>query len=279
MTKFMALALLSACFLFPVYSYGQTPTSTKSSNGLKASATGNPTIAASDQRGTEKSPLIIQGDVTTKAAEKSEAERKEEKEKMEIERSLAKYASWTAGITLLLVFVTGGLAWFTYQLWGTTNKLVEGAQTAETPYLIPRITSPPQIGAPRVVYTFANEGKTPAVITRFQDVLRFIPSQLPDDPDTLFGDKWEQKEKVYIPFGPGLYVEQGAEGFRCGLFADYGALNEQSREFHFIGRIEYEDLFGRKREQRFCWKLIQSQDRIDGTRAGGTRYNYDRPKK
>ena len=45
-----------------------------------------------DKRGTQESPLIIQGDITTKASEKPESDRKQEEEKIEIERSLAKYA-------------------------------------------------------------------------------------------------------------------------------------------------------------------------------------------
>ena len=81
-----------------------------------------------DKRGTQESPLIIQGDITTKASEKPESDRKQEEEKIEIERSLAKYAGWTAAITLLLVLVTGILACFTYKLWVSTHRLVEGAE-------------------------------------------------------------------------------------------------------------------------------------------------------
>ena len=85
-----------------------------------------------DKRGTQEAPLIIQGDITTKTAEKPESERKQEEEKIEIERSIAKYTGWAAGVTLLLVLVTGFLAIYTYKLWKSTNTLAEDAKNAAT---------------------------------------------------------------------------------------------------------------------------------------------------
>lgn len=84
--------------------------------------------ATQDKRGTQESPLIIQGEVTTKAADKTEHDRQQEEEKIEIERSLAKYAGLTAAITGVLVLVTGVLAFVTTKLWKSTSELVNGAE-------------------------------------------------------------------------------------------------------------------------------------------------------
>lgn len=83
---------------------------------------------AQDKRGTQESPLIIQGDIITKAPEKPESERKQEEEKIGIERSIATYTGLAAGITFLLVIVTGVLAHYTYKLWKSTNALAEDAK-------------------------------------------------------------------------------------------------------------------------------------------------------
>ena len=99
-------------------SYGYPQSQAKSEN--------KPT--AHDKRGTQESPLIIQGNITTKAPEKPESERKQEEEKIGIERSIATYTGLAAGITFLLVIVTGVLARYTYKLWKTTNALAEDAK-------------------------------------------------------------------------------------------------------------------------------------------------------
>lgn len=99
-------------------SYGYPQSQAKSEN--------KPT--AQDKRGTQESPLIIQGNITTKAPEKPESERKQEEEKIGIERSIATYTGLAAGITFLLVIVTGVLARYTYKLWKTTNALAEDAR-------------------------------------------------------------------------------------------------------------------------------------------------------
>ena len=99
-------------------SYGYPQSQAKSEN--------KPTVQ--DKRGTQESPLIIQGNITTKAPEKPESERKQEEEKIGIERSIATYTGLAAGITFLLVIVTGVLARYTYKLWKTTNALAEDAK-------------------------------------------------------------------------------------------------------------------------------------------------------
>jgi len=117
MRIFLALA---SCSLIVVIS---------SSNGYpdpQSKAENKP--ATQDKRGTQESPLVIQGDITTKTAEKSESDRKQEEEKIEIERSLAKYSGWTAGITFVLVLVTGVLAFVTYKLWESTNTMAKDAK-------------------------------------------------------------------------------------------------------------------------------------------------------
>lgn len=128
--------------------------------------------ATQDKRGTQESPLIIQGDITTKAAEKSESDRKQEEVKIEIEGSLAKYTGVAAGATGLLVAVTAVLAWFTYRLWDSTHKLVEGAEdTARRQLrayvLVPRVDIVDRSPTPRftekwVEVSIKNFGHIPA---------------------------------------------------------------------------------------------------------------------
>ncbi|MBI3808266.1 MAG: hypothetical protein HY281_12265 [Nitrospirae bacterium] len=121
MKTLSAFAICSFVLALSV-SYGYPQPQAKSEN--------NPT--AQDKRGTKESPLIIQGDITTKASEKPESDRKQEEEKIEIERSLAKYAGWTAVITFVLVLVTGALAFVTYKLWRSTKDLATDAKASAT---------------------------------------------------------------------------------------------------------------------------------------------------
>ncbi len=269
MTKFAALALLSACFLFPVYSYGQTPSSTVTSNKPRPNATQNDRKSEDDKRGTDGSPVVVKIlppsdlQITTK--------------KSADEHHDYSSAEWW------LVYVTGGLAAFTLglmiftlKLWGATKKLVTETQTAESPYLIPVFedleNTPTDRPSPKVRYAFMNGGKTPASITRFQDILRFI-GDLPENPDVSFGDQWDNRKEEYFPVGPGTRC---AETFTCHLHqADAANLKDTQRSFYLIGRVEYIDLPGRRRDQRFCWKIKGSKV----WRAGGIRYNYDHPQK
>lgn len=192
---------------------------------------------------------------------------------------------------LLLVAFTGVLAWATIRLMKVTGdnaraaadsakaakELIEATLSVESPYLIPEIIRRPTAviePPPKAVYSFANEGHSPGIILKFQDVLRFLVAPLPANPDDLFGDQWANRPQHYFPVGPGRAVRESVQAFRCGLSpADQGNLGNPGRVFYLLGRVEYADLFGRRREQRFCWS-------IDGTlivRTGGPAYNYDRP--
>jgi hypothetical protein len=121
---------MKTLFAFAICSFFLVLSASYSYPQPQAKSENNPT--AQDKRGTQESPLIIQGDITTKAPEKAESDRKHEEEKIEIERSLAKYAGWTAAITGVLVLVTGVLAFVTYKLWKSTRDLAtDASKTAD----------------------------------------------------------------------------------------------------------------------------------------------------
>ena len=270
-----SLAFWSSCFLLFLL-----PISANSANQPQPQSKTENKPTAYDQRGTQESPLVIQGNITTKATEKSESERQQEDIKIEIERSLAKYTGITAGVTGALVAVTAVLAAFTYFLWKSTGKLVEGANNAEAAYILPHITrhsgffeGPPLFPRPRIQYGFKNHGKTLAIIRRWRDV---TTDMLPPNP--IFKEPWERRQVHYIPvIGEELAGEVWAQ-IPDGMSAEKAlAFMNEGRWLYIVGEVEYEDIFGVVRIQGYCLRIMDVTPK--GWRVwrdGGLAYNYRR---
>ncbi len=156
-------------------------------------------VAAQDKRGTQDAPLIIKGDVTTKTAEKTVEERKQKEDEIEIQRSIATYAGWLAGITFLLVVVTGVLAAFTYGLWSETQRTLTVTQRPyiKISHLSPGLASNPNLHRYKVQIKIENIGQTPARITyaEFWKWTLLATETLPADPPYT---PHEEREEAFL---------------------------------------------------------------------------------
>lgn len=196
-------------------------------------------ITKTDKRGTEKSPLIIKGNVTTKAADKSEGERKQEEEKIKIETSLAEYAGWTARINFLLVVVTLVLAFFTYKLWRSTNDLVtkteKSTRALERAYVHAGGHFPGNVD--KFQGDVGNYGRTSAFVSRICMEVRSRDNGVPPIP--------VYTNRVY--FGLNLYPGQPPVGARVQV-------NKRGISNPFVyGRVWYKDVFGDRHSEGFIY--------------------------
>lgn len=187
--------------------------------------------------------------------------------------------------TAALFLVTALLVRYTKKLWGSTSNLVEDANIAEAPFILPdqvfgegflRETTH---GA-RIIYGFKNHGKSPAIIRRWRDFSMFT-EQLPPTPS--FQEKWSSRPEHYIP------VAAGENGGLLAAHAPPGITRKQvldgrksKKWFYVIGEVEYEDIFGIIRVQGYCLKIshisedhegIGLLDKVHFLRDGGRAYN------
>lgn len=193
--------------------------------------------------------------------------------------------AFIALFTIGIFLVTAALAGYTKKLWRSTSKLVEDANTAEAPFILPgrifgqgffeETTHPP-----RVIYGFKNHGKSPAIIRRWRDTSMFT-DRLPPAPDLQ--EKWSTRPEHYIP------VAAGEEGGLLYTQIPPGITREQVFEgmkekkwFYVIGEVEYEDIFGIVRIQGYCLRIahiskdpegIGLTERVHFWRDGGRAYN------
>jgi hypothetical protein len=113
-----AVLLVCACCLFSVASYGQAPAPTESRKKVKPQAAQSQEAASKDQRGTEKSPLILKVIPTTKSEDEAALERQDREDRTTNERLLI-FAN------ILLAVFTGLLAIYTAKLWREAKRTAE----------------------------------------------------------------------------------------------------------------------------------------------------------
>jgi hypothetical protein len=151
--------------------------------------------------------------------------------------------------------------------------------SAEAPFLIPQLLAfNPAAGDAHAwsTYTFRNEGKTPAIIARFQDRLRFIENLPLDDSEVFDSEPFAERPDQYIAVGAGHTVVP-TEAMICRLsHEDIPYLDQVNRRFHLIGRVQYRDRFGTSRHQGFCFLFTRVHPNPEFVRVGGTAYNYER---
>lgn len=211
---------------------------------------------AQDKRGTPESPLVIKGVVTTKADEKTAAEREEEKEKQVTDTWVMRFTGLAAGFTFLLVIVTGILATYTYRLWRSTANLVRGSEkTAERQlrayigayqYAIAIFKD----GQPDFIQVhMTNYGQTPAHKTTIVAAIDIFPWPLPEHHQL---PPLPSPGAASVLF-PTAQLDSPARAIRT--FSDEelsAAVNGQSVRLYVFGVVKYIDAFNEPRETHFC---------------------------
>jgi hypothetical protein len=190
-------------------------------------------------------------------------------------------------LNTLLTLATKGLVCVGAMQYRQLRRTVDSSESIEAPYLIPEIIriENRQIGdrmGPCTIYTFRNHGRTPAIIRRFQDTMR-IREFLPDTEDEIWkGEMLADRPAQYIPIGPAhIPITQGQSGSIITCCLAETDLNNTEYQF-LIGRVRYEDIFGKSYTQGFCFRISARPAWETGAialeyiTAGDTTYNYRR---
>lgn len=220
---------------------------------------------ASDQRGTEQSPLIVK----TVNPPKTEAETNQERQ----ERSKKASHDWwflvfTALLAVFALIQVGVLIWQGYSMEGTlqltreatavakesadaTKESVETLKSAERANLFVMVQHAED--APHVKwfcdFIVFNAGRTPAILTNvngsYERVAHgdAIPNISPE------GDHGITPDTMIIAGSPGIEDTKTFRARKSQAFrGDYRLV--------CIGRIQYKDIFGASRETGFCWEYM-----------------------
>jgi hypothetical protein len=253
--------------------------------------------AAQQERGTEKSPVVVKA----LSAEKPKDELDRETEKQEADRQLAKLTGDLANYTKLLFFATGGLAFVTaglviagfYQLRDsrrsivaaeTSARIAESALTElERPFIgieivstglsvKDRKTDPHVMLDDDLRFRFTNYGRTPATITEMFDEFHVCrPNEMPApiNPDG---------KGIEFPFvivganrrSPPSTRSQ-SEGIEPNVWMTF---TSGEAELFLVGFVRFRDVFDRKHITGFCLNFNKRDGRF--LFYGDGRYNYTR---
>jgi hypothetical protein len=223
------------------------------------------------------------------------------------------FAAWASALAAFFAFVAAAFqAWYARRqvkiaasaLTASENAVMAAEESAkvarisartahisERPYLIPEYSGG-ILGADTnrlryVQWGFRNAGKTVGIVLRFQDALICQHKDVPINPERIFGKPLSNKETGYTPVAPGESAAGIYETIRANLsmlLTEPESVPRADWRYILIGRFEYEDIFGAKWVQGFCWKLFPSDDSAtkEGSidvriiRSGGAELNYER---
>lgn len=234
----------------------------------KKPATAPPPLLVQDDRGTDKSPIAVKGNVTTSLPPPTAEQIQAEKAKAQDDHNLAVGTVWLAGLTAVLAFIAVAQLYLFLRQLKLSEKAARDAETAanaakasadalpkiERAYVFVEVTisdlieSMHEIGHFDITVRLANHGKTPALLTLLRSYI--VWSESP--PEALV-----EHEKAGRPLPPGLVV--GAEK-TFELTSQHGVDDEVNRQLHdivsrmyFVGVVEYEDIMRVKHRTGFCW--------------------------
>jgi hypothetical protein len=192
-------------------------------------------------------------------------------------------ADWTAAgiMGALMLIALFQLIYFIKQL-RVMEKTIDNSLNAQAPALVAQVTvaglTDPvgeqrnEVVRPVVNWRMENHGETPAVIRRFQDRQRWM-HQLPPEPDFDGQELSERDLTDYVVARGNAPVT-----FTCRLPHNISKAewdNPGEKKLHLFGRVEYDDLFGRKFVQGFALRITRiAVDAIRAESTGGPKYNY-----
>ena len=164
-----------------------------------------------------------------------------------------KWANAVSTIVIALFAMVTGIA-----IWGQikTARDIERARISvlvedpEDPPTCPQPSIPQPLQIYRVIYSVANYGKTPAIVTAIDAVYQIVPkgSSLPEEPNYTKEGKTLEGTVMIPPNHPRPFL-----GWVDISPYEFKGLTTQDAFFYVYGRIKYTDIFKRKRETRFCY--------------------------
>jgi hypothetical protein len=221
-----------------------------------------------DDRGTDKSPIAVKGNVTATLPPPTAEEIQAEKAKTTDDHNLAVATDYLAGLTAVLAIIAGVQIWLFLRQLKLSERAARDAETAanaakasadalpkiERAYVFVEVTISDLIESMHKLAHFeltvrlTNHGKTPALLTRVRSYT--VWSESP--PGELVGH-----EKADRPLPQGLVI--GAEK-TFEMVSQHGVDGEVNRQLHdivsrmyIVGDVEYEDVMRVTHRTGFCW--------------------------
>ncbi len=250
----VALLLLSGV------AFAQSSEPPASGEPPSAQATQQP---ATDQRGTEQSPLSVKIIPADDADKKAAAEKHEREDKSQIERKLAfetqrvaDYTLWIAAFTFLVVIVTGFLGYATWSAAKAARAAAEHIPRVERAYLFVGPDDISAFAAETIVKLgIKNHGKTPAMSKSLYVGLRADP---PTGPPSVKGLVHYHMDSAFA----------AGQEFTAPIEFKWPTTGM----FYFVGRIDYDDIFGEPHESWFCALILP--DKPEFRAAGPASWNH-----
>lgn len=248
-----------------------------------------------DQRGTEKSPIIIKVLPTKEMEDAAKQAQREHQEKAELDGKLTEYtkdlAIFTevlAGAAILQLIVFSLQAWKLHQTVKATKESADAAlktaknmEVAERAYVKMSHTEPGMLIHENetvrmcdVTVKVENCGKTPATVTdvRLNAALLEWGAPLPETPN--YGQEYPHGAPFLVP---GDFFFWGPRTFPLGHL-DFPNPGAGSVRLCLFGYVDYADAFGCRHRAGYAreYRAVKGSNLFFITEPG---YNYDRPRK
>jgi hypothetical protein len=259
------LLFLLVCSISYAQSQQPSPTPRENSNQVQEQAKSAPQQTATDQRGTEQSPIIVKIMESPKTQEEIQRDINERDEQTANNRKLTYFTGGLAFVALLQFIGIAIQAWFLRKSFIATKLAAEAAKTSadvaekmltlgERAYLVVDGFSKPTLGLGeklQVKCSIINQGRTPATIIRIFENKVQIFDEIPHPPvyDTGMTIK--------------RFVGTGFENRVPMDFMETDKITENEFEGIMRGKLKvfvyrkfnYTDIFGKTHETGFCAEL------------------------
>jgi hypothetical protein len=277
----LVIALTFLAAIASDYSWGQSQR--KPSTREETKTTQQP--AASDQRGTEQSPVIVKMLPTKESEEKAAADAHREDEKTENDRRLARFTEllfWaTCALSVIALFQLFVFGWQGIQLKRSVSAAKEATELGNKEFIS---THRPKIIVYDLVFSgdlteekpipisfrYVNAGDSDAKITGFgTHIVRLAEAELPS------GIEFYHQEIM-----PPIEVPSGMHGFRLTPdtidpenIVTLGEVMDTDRLF-CIGYVLYRDGNGTRRQMGFCRQFDSTVARWITVKDDEYEYSY-----
>jgi hypothetical protein len=262
--KFFLTLLAVAC---GAYSQQPSPSPAESAHNKKPSSADAKQTTNEDKRGSNESPLIISGNVssvvkgeitTIKTSEETANESNYHEQKASDERIALILTVISLGVSIILTVITGLLARFTWKLWTETGKVVSGAEDTAKRQLRAYVSVEPKEVrflspeySPGITILLKNHGSTPARKVTHKSEIAVLPNPLP----AAFKFTYSPESEDRTPFV--LFPEQPRESIKARPtlltaveITNLG--NGTNFRLYFYGLVGYVDSFGLPQTTTYC---------------------------
>jgi hypothetical protein len=232
--------------------------------------------APHDGRGTENNPLVIKGIPAPKDPQEAQEDHRDKEIKTSLDQQLNILTGWQTGFAGMMFIATAVQVFLFWWQLAIMRETLNASKTAadaaantanyliniERAYVFVKIcesTINSETWDASAKIWLVNYGKTPAIIRIIRGWIKFldaVPNELPKP--TEAEDLW--KDGVVLAPGPDPQVIITAGPTRTKFNQSQFDSISGTRTFYCMGVVEYQDVFGKNWETRFCWHYSPSSE-------------------